>query len=105
MKNINLSKITLGVAFAAFTTFIVSANEILPKESEVATESETSLTSQTFSQLLSQFDTDSNGSLSESELSTSGNEALKIAFKSLDENEDENISEDEFSTYVNTKLN
>lgn len=109
MNNLSLVKITLGVAFATVATFIVNANEILPNVSEVknsvAIESTASLPAKTFSQLLSQFDADNNGALSESELSTSDNEALKIAFKSLDANEDANISEDEFSTYVNTQLN
>lgn len=95
MNNLSLVKITLGVAFATVATFIVNANEILPNVSEVkrsvAIESTASLPAKTFSQLLSQFDADNNGALSESELSTSGNEALKIAFKSLDANEDANI--------------
>jgi len=109
MNNLSLVKITLGVAIATVTTFIVNANEILPKitevESAITTESTSLSPSQTFSQLLSQFDVDNNGTLSESELSTSGNEALQIAFKSLDVNEDTNLSEDEFSTYISTQLN
>lgn len=109
MNNMSLVKITLGVAFATVATFLVNANEILPEVTEVKSavvmETTASSPEKTFSQLLSQFDADNTGTLSESELSASGNEALKSAFKSLDANEDGSISEDEFSAYINTQLN
>ncbi|MDO7085001.1 EF-hand domain-containing protein [Pseudocolwellia sp. AS88] len=117
MNNSNLVKMTLGVAFATIATFVVNANDITPKVNEAITTTETqidavkelpvteqvesaiSLQQKDFSQLLSEFDADQNGALSEAELSTSDNEALKMAFKNLDVNEDSLISASEFSTF------
>ncbi|XPF93870.1 hypothetical protein ACM9HF_17920 [Colwellia sp. RE-S-Sl-9] len=104
MTAINLAKIILSVAFATVATFSVNANEILPEQAEATIESSASLQAETFSQLLSAFDADKDGALSEVELSTSNNDALKIAFKNLDANEDATISEDEFSAYISQKL-
>lgn len=115
MNNISSVKVTLGVVFATAATFIVNAYEIMPAETaltekavelknEVAVESSSFLENSGFAKLLSEFDQDENGTLSQAELSSSDNEALKIAFKHLDSNEDENISEDEFSTYTQKKL-
>lgn len=104
MTTINLAKIILSVAFATVATFSVNANEILSEKAEATIESSASLQAETFSQLLSAFDADKDGALSEVELSTSNNDALKIAFKSLDANKDANISEDEFSAYISQKL-
>ena len=115
MNNSNLVKMTLGVAFATIATFVVNANDITPKVSEAISTVETSMTEvkelheddqtesvislqkKDFSQLLSDFDADQNGALSEEELATSDNEALKMAFKNLDVNEDLHISANEFS--------
>lgn len=105
MTNTNLAKMILSVALATVTTFSASANEVLPVEkAETVMENSASLHADTFSQLLSAFDADKNGSLSEVELSTSDNDALKIAFKNLDANGDANISKDEFSAYISQKL-
>lgn len=105
MTTINSAKIMLSVAFATVATFSVNANEIPAVEkADAAIESSASLQAETFSQLLSAFDADKDGALSAVELSTSNNDALKIAFKSLDANEDANISEDEFSAYISQKL-
>ncbi|WP_426369771.1 hypothetical protein [Pseudocolwellia sp. HL-MZ7] len=115
MNNSNLVKMTLGVALATVATFVVNANDITSKVSEAITTTEASITEvkelqviepvesvislqeKDFSQLLSDFDADQNGALSEKELETSDNEALKMAFKNLDVNEDLHISANEFS--------
>lgn len=118
MKNSNLVKMTLGLAIATIATFVVNGNEITPKindaipalaEVSIAdvkttpvveiVESEASLQQQAFSKLLSEFDNDSNDSLSEEELSTSDNDVLKMAFKNIDSNEDGQISANEYATY------
>lgn len=114
MNNMSLVKITLGVAFATVATvatFIVDANEVvfivddtkgaaLTTEKQDVIEVETSsFQEKAFSKILLEFDTDKNGVLSEAELSKSNNDALKMAFKNLDLNEDGNISLDEFSIF------
>lgn len=111
MNNISLVKITLAVALATIATFIVNANEISPMETDLQdttvmadihdiVEVEGSTVQQkSFAKLLTQFDTDKNGALSEMELSTSDNEALKMVFKNLDLNEDNNLSLDEFNAF------
>jgi len=118
MKNSNLVKMTLGLAIAAIATFVVNANEVTPKVNDAIpalaevsivdvqatpvvdmVKSKTSLQQQDFSKLLSEFDKDSNGSLSEEELSTSDNDALKMAFKNIDSNEDGQVSANEYATY------
>ncbi|WP_076418532.1 hypothetical protein [Colwellia sp. UCD-KL20] len=104
MNNVSLVKVTLGVAFAAVATFIVNANEITPTvadiKNEIAAETTASMPSPSFSDLLSTFDADENGSLSESELSSS---SLQSDFSSIDTDGDTNISEDEFNAYVASK--
>lgn len=104
MNNVSLVKVTLGVAFAAVATFIVNANEISPVaidvKNEVAAEAAVSMQSPSFTELLSTFDTDENGALSESELSSS---ALQSDFSSIDTDGDTNINEDEFNAYVASK--
>ena len=107
MNNISLVKVTVGIIIATAATFFVNANEVLPalgdKKHEVNKELPTGNVStavdKNFSMLLSQYDTDMNGSLSEDELLSSDNEALKIAFDKLDANEDLSISEDEFTAF------
>ncbi|WP_076418529.1 hypothetical protein [Colwellia sp. UCD-KL20] len=100
MTNTNVTKMILGVAFATVATFSVNANEILPVETTEEVIESSSAAVDSFSQLLSAFDADSSGALSESELSSS---ALKLDFSSIDTDGDTNISEDEFNTYVASK--
>lgn len=111
MNNLSLVKISLGVAFATVATFIADANEVstsisdakavvITTEKNTATEVEASSFQQkAFSKLLVKFDTDKNDVLSEEELATSDNTALKVAFKNLDVNEDGNLSRNEFSVF------
>lgn len=101
MNTANLIKMTFGVVIATAATFIVNSHE-MPVLDEV--KQSVSSQQQDFSQLLSKFDTDKNGALSEAELSTSDSAALKIAFKNLDSNQDANITADEFNTYSSIKL-
>ncbi|MDO7085002.1 hypothetical protein WNY51_16650 [Pseudocolwellia sp. AS88] len=103
MKNVSLTKMTLGTLLAAVTSFAVNANEVTPTITAVEDTGEVtssfSLKQFDFSQLLTVFDIDRNGFLSEAELSTSDNIALKSAFKSLDSNKDASISAEEFSAF------
>ncbi|WP_076418531.1 hypothetical protein [Colwellia sp. UCD-KL20] len=101
MTNTNVTKMILGAAFATVGTFSVNAYEILPVETtEEVVEKAPVVVADSFSQLLAAFDTDSNGSLSESELSSS---SLQSDFSSIDTDGDTNISEDEFNAYVVSK--
>lgn len=107
MNNISLVKVTVGIVVAAAATFFVNANEVLPAlgdmknevNKELPTGNISTAVDKSFSMLLSQYDTDMDGSLSEDELLSSDNEALKIAFDKLDANEDLTISEDEFTAF------
>jgi len=94
MKNTNIVKMALGLAFATIATFHVNADDLTPK-----VESNVSLIKTSFSELLAEFDTDKNGALSKEELSTSDNKSLKMAFQKLDVNKDSLISVDEFSEF------
>ncbi len=112
MNNISLVKVTVGIVLATAATFIVNANEVLPILGEVKSEVEMEVKKElptgkvsviedkTFEQLLSQYDTDKDGSLNETELLSSDNEALKIAFKKLDANADSAISQYEFTAFT-----
>jgi Ca2+-binding EF-hand superfamily protein len=108
MNNMSLVKVTVGIVVAAAATFIVNANEVLPALGEIKNEVKKELPTgkvsaiedKTFTQLLSQYDADKDGSLSETELLSSDNEALKIAFKKLDANNDLAISKYEFTAFT-----
>ncbi len=105
MNNMSLVKVSVGIVVAAAATFIVNANEVLPKLGEVKNEVQEALPAddmpvKTFAQLLSQYDADKDGALSETELLSSDNEALKIAFKKLDANKDSSISKYEFTAFT-----
>lgn len=105
MNNISLVKVSVGIVIAAAATFFTNANEILPAIGEIKSEVEEVLPvdnvpAKTFIQLLSQYDADKDGSLSETELLSSDNEALKIAFKKLDTNQDSSISQYEFTAFT-----
>jgi len=108
MNNLSLTKISLVVIAATFTTLLVSANDDVASTvqvKDVATAKDVKKQIN-FSQLAAKFDTDKNGLLSQSELKASNNEALNIAFNRLDTNTDANISELEFVAFINnTKLN
>ncbi len=103
MTNVSLTKITLGTLLAAVTSFAVNSNEVTATITAVEDTGEVtssfSLKQFDFSQLLTVFDIDRNGFLSEAELSTSDNIALKSTFKSLDSNKDASISAEEFSAF------
>lgn len=107
MKKGSLAKLTLGALLAAVTSATINANEVT---STITTVEDTgkvtssfSLKQFDFSQLLTVFDIDKNGFLSEAELSTSDNVALRNVFKSLDSNKDASISAKEFSAFDESK--
>jgi len=99
MYNISLTKISMVVIAATFTTLLVSANDDIVSVSPSKDMNAFKVIK--FSDLAAQFDTDKNGLLSQSELKASNNEALHIAFNKLDINTDANISEQEFAAFIN----
>ena len=120
MNNLSLTKISMVVIAATFTTLLVSASDDIATTVQVkdvvvtkqaakqkAKQANKPMKKQIkFSQLTAQFDTDNNGLLSQSELKASNNQALHIAFNKLDINTDDNISEQEFVAFTNKiKLN
>jgi Ca2+-binding EF-hand superfamily protein len=109
MNNVKLGKKSLGFVLAAAATFTVNANNVTPNVTTIENTAEVggsfSLNQIDFSKLLSVFDIDNNGALSKAELSTSDNETLKSAFKSIDINEDASISADEFRAFGSVKAN
>lgn len=112
MNSMSLVKVTVGIVLATAATFFVNANEVIPDLGEVNSDVEMEVKKElpsgkvlisedeTFAELLAQYDTDNDGSLNETELLTSDNEALKIAFKKLDANEDLAISLQEFTAFT-----
>jgi len=108
MNNLSLTKISLVVIAATFTTLLVSANDDIASTVQVKDVVAAKHVNKQvkFSQLTAKFDTDKNGLLSQSELKASNNQALHIAFNKLDTNTDDNISEQEFVAFTNKiKLN
>ncbi|WP_426358444.1 hypothetical protein ACPUVO_18780 [Pseudocolwellia sp. HL-MZ19] len=107
MKNVSLAKITLSLILVAVTGSTVYANEVTPTITAVEDTGEVtssfSLKQFDFTQLLTVFDIDKNGFLSEAELATSDNVALRTVFKSLDSNKDASISAEEFSAFDEKK--
>jgi len=99
MYNIRLTKISMAVIAATFTTLLVSANDDIASVSASKDIKASKVIK--FSDLAAQFDKDNNGLLSLRELKASNNEALHIAFNKLDTNADANISEQEFTAFIN----
>lgn len=101
MKSVMLINAILALTLLGITAFISKANEVSSNlsviENSTAVESGFSLKQFSYTELLSVFDIDSDGSLSKEELSTSDNQEVKLAFKQLDLNKDESISADEFN--------
>jgi len=110
MSNLSLVRVSIGIVVVAAATFLVNANEVMPKASELKSEVKEALPTKsmpvkTYEQLLSQYDADKDGALSESELISSDNDALKIAFKKLDANNDSSISSYEFTAFTGKVVN
>ena len=107
MKNVSLIKMTLVAACTFITSVAANANDVTPTITAVEDTGEASssfsLREFDFTQLLSVFDMDKNGLLSEAELATSDSVALKAAFNSIDSNKDSSISAEEFSTFDTDK--
>lgn len=93
MKNISLKTLSITVVVASLASNFVFASDDMSKASLKVEQPVSS-----FSQLISDYDTDKNNTLSIKELAK--NDKLAKAFEQLDVNGDEEISEEEFNQYL-----
>jgi Ca2+-binding EF-hand superfamily protein len=100
MNKASLIEVTGIVLVAAFATFIVDAKQPI----EVADISKTQEAGQQmdFSHIIAKFDSDKDGLLNKSEIEASQNDVLMRNFKTIDANQDDNISTEEISLYTST---
>ncbi|MGB1201449.1 MAG: hypothetical protein ACPG5R_07785 [Cognaticolwellia aestuarii] len=93
MKNISLKTLSITVVVASLASNFVFASDDMSKASLKVEQPVSS-----FSQLISDYDTDKNNTLSIKELAK--NDKLAKAFEQLDVNGDKEISEEEFNQYL-----
>lgn len=93
MKTISLKKLSITVVVASLASNFAFANsdmdKALPKVEQPVS---------SFSQLISDYDTDKNNTLSDKELAK--NDKLTQIFAQLDTNGDKEVSEQEFNLYL-----
>ena len=93
MKNISLKKLSITVVVASLASNLVFANNDMGKALEKVEQPMSS-----FSQLITDYDTDKNNTLSAKELAK--NEKLTKVFAQLDANGDKEVSEQEFNQFL-----
>jgi len=101
MKNISLFKVTVMVITAALASGFVNAGDkvthaIKKPQSEIA-QIEKQVN---FSSLVTKLDSDKNGILSQEEVTASQNTILQEEFSNIDVNQDKQIDEAEFNSYL-----
>ena len=93
MKNISLKKLSITVVVASLASHLVFANNDMGKALAKVEQPMSS-----FSQLITDYDTDKNNTLSAKELAK--NEKLTKVFAQLDANGDKEVSEQEFNQFL-----
>jgi len=93
MKNISLKKLSITVVVASLASNLVFANNDMSKALAKVEQPMSS-----FSQLITDYDTDKNNTLSAKELAK--NEKLTKVFAQLDANGDKEVSEQEFNQFL-----
>jgi Ca2+-binding EF-hand superfamily protein len=93
MKNISLKKLSITVVVASLASNLVFANNDMGKALAKVEQPMSS-----FSQLITDYDTDKNNTLSAKELAK--NEKLTKVFAQLDANGDKEVSEQEFNQFL-----
>ncbi len=97
MKNVSLFKTTVMVVTVAFASSFVNAKDKTEtSQAEVVELAQ----QQSFSALVETLDSDKNGMLSQAEVSTNPKQFLLKEFSKIDVNQDEQIDEAEFNTYL-----
>ncbi|REL34388.1 hypothetical protein [Thalassotalea euphylliae] len=107
MKNISLLEVSALVFAVAVCSITVQANED-PKEKAALDKAKAQMEEKpvkaghmvSHDKLFAPLDIDSNGVISEQELSMSKNKLLKEQFKKIDRNEDKGISEEELKSFL-----
>lgn len=100
MNKASLIEVTGIVLVAAFATFIVDAKQ--PSEITDISKAQEVKTQTDFLHIIETFDSDKDGLLNKSEIEASQNDILMRNFKTIDANQDENISTEELSLYTST---
>jgi Ca2+-binding EF-hand superfamily protein len=101
MKNISLFKVTAMVITAALASSLVNAEDKVTETIEksqpemVKVEQELS-----FPGLIAKVDSDQNGMLSLEELTATQNKVLQAEFTNIDANQDQQIDEAEFNSFI-----
>jgi len=98
MKNVSLLKVTFMVVVAALASNLVNADDDVQKTIEHA--KPIIVPQIQFSELIEELDSDKNGMLSEEEVSVTQSKVLQEEFKKMDTNEDSQIDEAEYNSYL-----
>ena len=108
MKNVSLLKVTALVVTAAFASTFVNAEDKLDRAVKDINKTVEKIQSQVaeaadqlkFSALTEKLDSDKNGMLSEAEVSANESELLTEEFNKMDANQDKQIDEAEYNSYL-----
>ncbi len=101
MKNVSLFKVTAMVVSVAFASSFVNAEDKINKAIEKVQSDVAELAQQLeFSNLIEKLDSDKNGMLSQSEVSTQQSQLLHDVFNKIDINQDKQIDEAEYNNYL-----
>ncbi len=97
MKNVSLFKVTAMVVTVAFASNFVNAEDKIEKSQADVVDVAQQLS---FSALIEKLDSDKNGMLSQAEVSANQTQLLHEIFNKVDINQDKQIDEAEFNTYL-----
>ena len=101
MKNISLFKVTAIVITAALASNFVSAEDKITDLVEQSQSDMVKVEKQvSFTTLIEHLDGDQNGMLSQDEVAVSQNKLLQEYFSNIDVNQDQQIDEAEFNSYL-----
>jgi Ca2+-binding EF-hand superfamily protein len=101
MKDISLFKVTVMVITAALASSFVNAEDKITESIEkFQPEIEKVEQELSFSTLIAEVDSDENGMLSLDEVSTTQNKVLQEEFNNIDANQDKQIDETEFNSFL-----
>ena len=101
MKNVSLFKVTAMVVTVAFASSFVNAEDKISKVVEKTQSDVVEVAKQlNFPALIEELDSDKNGMLSQTEVSANQSKLLQEEFNKMDVNQDKQIDEAEFNSYL-----
>jgi len=101
MKNISLFKVTAMVITAALASSFVNAEDKVTETIETSQYEMVKIDQEfSFSALITKLDTDQNGMLSLDEVAATPNKVLHQEFSNIDANQDKQIDEAEFNSFL-----